>query len=478
MNVGLVLLPMWDATNPPLGINYVAESLRLQGHQVKLFDYNLLVFKRYNKPTIFRDPNRPPLWNGGGAQDWQFSSIFKSKVLPMVANDLAYVEGELLSQIKKNKLSVLGFSVFSTNCLMTKYFIKRIRKKISKDKLKIFIGGVELFNNQWPEFLNEELIDAAIVGEGEVAASKLLNAWEENLPIINIPGVVSKATDGNIMFAQPIPIDDLTELPILRFSDCLIKEYDSGIIPLQMTRGCYARCAFCDEVVFGAKYRSRTAEHIFLEMKKNSETHQCNNFFITDSAINPLHPETEKLMDLIIESKLPFRFSGNCRIAPNLTPHMLEKMHRAGCRQLFLGLESASPKILELMNKGIKVEWAIQNLRDCHEAGILTSVNLIIGFPGETEEDFEKTLKFIYENKAYIETVNTGMGMAITYNSTVWNNPKRFNIKTNADGSIYLGPNGWETIDGQNNSLIRDGRLFKIRKMLKEQGVRFTPCFN
>ena len=77
-------------------------------------------------------------------------------------------------------------------------------------------------------------------------------------------------------------------------------------------------------------------------------------------------------------------------------------MRKAGCIKLAYGIESASPRMLEYIDKRITQEQASKIIRETHEAGIWVGLNLITGMPTEKEEDIEATINFLKEHNKYI----------------------------------------------------------------------------
>lgn len=467
---------MWDHGRPPLGINSVAQALRDAGHDVKLYDLNVAINKKiYQKRFFWQRTPKKNYWEGGFCKDWEEPTKFEKVILPVFKKNFRSALKEIVSHIETHKLEALGFSVFTTNYLTTKYFIKILRDYYSQEELKIFVGGFDLYTRPWHKEVREGLIDAAIVGEGEVSCSQLLGAWENKDHISNIPGIVSRISPGQVLQNKSQVIVDLNILPIVTYEGLKLEDYYINEIPLQTSRGCFGRCTFCDEVVFGVSYRVKPAAHVLKEMQVNAKKHNANFFNIADSAVNPEHPEIKKFVKLLIDHPQKFYWGGNCCISKNIELDTLIDMKKAGCRYLCFGLESASPKVLELMNKKFDPAWASRIIKDCKTAEISVLMNVLVGFPGETEEDFEMTLKFIRENHSYISVLNTGVGMGITINSAVWNNPTKFNIKTNVDGSIHDGAESWETVDGENNLYTRNRRLNRIRLLAKSLNLKFTP---
>ena len=124
------------------------------------------------------------------------------------------------------------------------------------------------------------------------------------------------------------------------------------------------------------------------------------------------------------------------------------------------------------MNKGITVESIKSVIRNVHQTGIYVIVNILIGFPGEGEDEFNDTLKFLVENKEYINKVNANSPMVVLENSEVYTNPEKYGIAVDDNGKVLFdGDNGWKTVDNENNLTIRKNRHFRLLYVMKKNRI-------
>lgn len=114
---------------------------------------------------------------------------------------------------------------------------------------------------------------------------------------------------------------------------------------------------------------------------------------------------------------------------------LMVKMKESGCYNLFIGLESGCDRTLQRMNKGFNGKTALDFFNKLLNAGLCFGISVIIGYPGETENDFKKSLDFIIKNKEYIpkiEQVNP-----FTYYDGTESNPDG-DYKKNKDSLLRL----------------------------------------
>lgn len=125
------------------------------------------------------------------------------------------------------------------------------------------------------------------------------------------------------------------------------------------------------------------------------------------------------------------------------------------------------------MRKGTDKKTMSRVIKDSHSFGIKVSVNVLVGFPGEEEEDFQQTIDFIEAHKDYIDQVNTGATLGIGVGSELHTSPHQFDIRTNQDGSIFYEPGGsWASTDGRNTHKVRSQRLDRLKEFLCAENIR------
>ena len=461
---------MWSLAVPPLGLSYIDECLSRAGFVVSVRDYNVILHKKFIQDKGLKAAGLNDIWNGGYALEWEMDNTFLQNILPQVKDYLVFAVSDILDWVKNEQLEAIGFSLFGTNSHATRFVCYQLKK--ANPKLKLFVGGAQTFNYPWRHEVLNGLVDACVTGKGEISCVELIKAWSQNDFESPIDGVLRRGSNRDFIPYRPRPLLNLADLPVVSHG----KLYDWGQIPIQMSRGCVALCSFCDQVRFWEKFRYRKPEDIFEEMKSNSERLGIKLFLVMDSLLNGHHKNFVILAQLLKDANLGILYGGNSRIDKRLTKDVIQLLRESGCVHLTFGLESGSQRILDKMRKGIRLEWAVYNLKLCTETGIAVNLNLIAGFPGEEEEDFDLTIKFLKDNRHNYTSVSTGMGMGIGMHTEVFDRPKKYGIRTNPDGSVWYGPEGRETEDGRNNLAVRMNRLKKVRAMLKNYDITYWPA--
>jgi radical SAM superfamily enzyme YgiQ (UPF0313 family) len=172
-----------------------------------------------------------------------------------------------------------------------------------------------------------------------------------------------------------------------------------------------------------------------------------------DSLVNGNRKNFLDICSLIVQKKLKITWGGNCRVDNSLGNREFKLIKASGCDYLTIGAESASNRILSAMRKGFTIEDVESFANKARDWGILLDVNWVVGFPGESEDDFSKTCEFV-RSRGNLVRRHTFSTLAINQFSYLEKNLDEFGIVLNGH---HLGL--WQLADGSNTSEIRNSRL-------------------
>lgn len=214
---------------------------------------------------------------------------------------------------------------------------------------------------------------------------------------------ISFRTDGRIVSNPDRPfIEDLDKLPWvskvykkhLRITDYFNPNALYPMVTLITGRGCPFGCKFCvyPQTFTGRKYRLRSIEDVLDEIEYVvREFPQARSIFFEDDTLTVDKERCIRFSDAVIERRIRIPWSANSRI--DLDFETMARMKAAGCRMLCVGFEAGDQRVLNSMHKGTKVPNMLIFMENARKAGILVHGCFMVGFPGETREHAEETIK-------------------------------------------------------------------------------------
>ena len=308
-----------------------------------------------------------------------------------------------LSSIDWGQYRVIGFtSMFHQN--VASVTLAKLIKDVYPDVAIVF-GGAHYDGDMGLEYFRAfPWIDYIVVGEGEepfpALVSHLVNGREGGIP----PGVAHR--DGDQLRFQPNTqlFSDFARMGPPDYDDYFrqleevrpasFKGLDR-ILLYEASRGCWwgekHHCTFCGLNAQSMKFRSKSPEQVFEEMRYLSSRYDTTRFRLVDNIIEMKYVEDVfgKLaaghydLEFFIETK------------SNLSKKQVHTLASGGVKSMQPGIESLSQATLHEMDKGVSPLQNLQCLRWCSYYNIHVSWNILLGFPGETNEDYRKQINLI-----------------------------------------------------------------------------------
>jgi hypothetical protein len=290
-----------------------------------------------------------------------------------------------------------------------------------------------------------------------------MDTYREKKKLVPLPGMMLPRGKELTEFVPRPLIADLDTLPFPTYEEFELHEYhpetNNVNLPFLFSRGCIGKCTFCMDHYILGKHRVRSAENAVAEMKHHIQRYGITHFGFNDLICNGSPKNLERLCDLIVEENLNILWWSYAVVRRGLTAQLFRKMRASGCVSLNFGMESASDKVLKLMNKYFNQEIAEETVRNCARAGIQTSINVIVGFPGETRTEHQETLDFLKRNRDYIHSVVNVGTLMLSPGTYLSMHPEEFGIKIDHERGTWYTDDG-NTIDERNR------RLEEVRQLL------------
>jgi hypothetical protein len=241
-------------------------------------------------------------------------------------------------------------------------------------------------------------------------------------------------------------------------------------LPYVLNYGCRFNCRFCHE---GAQYAqankrptfglSNHLKNILIAMP----TVKYIRFF--DSSLNSNHSQ---FIDIINELDGKNMLWG-CYLAPMpyINRALGERMLSAGCIGVNIGVESGSIAVRKLMGKPTQLDVVEFCIRELHAAGIYIAINIIVGYPGETENDFNETLLFVSRMAGFVNDVAVNI-IGIFAGTALFADAEKLGINFNGDIKNEFLFYHWTLEDGSNTPSIRNERLLRMESHLEILGLK------
>ena len=316
----------------------------------------------------------------------------------------------------------------------------------------------------------KELIDVFVIGEGEETLKEVMEALKGRREENKVRGAIFVKETGYVYEPRP-PVMDLDTIPWPDFSGIDLNMYKCRVLPLFTSRGCISNCSFCNDSPLSKPYRFRSAENIFDEIKYHVESNKINHFAFKDLLCNGNMPQLSSLCDLIINSGQKISWNSQAIPRKEMTCDFLRKLKKSGCEALIYGVESFSDNVLRQMRKIFTKETAEKVLKDTHKAGINAQINIIVGFPGETEDDFKETCEAIKRTRNYITQIGAVSVCLVNNDSALDLHYEDYGLIMSPDPGIRAKK--WVSADGKNTYEIRKERAEKIVNLIERVGLAY-----
>lgn len=324
------------------------------------------------------------------------------------------------TKIKGNE--IIGLSLMPTDNPSTAGVALAIAKKIKEreDPIIIMGGSVRMKSKPERKLLESGYIDYRILGSPSTSTGEynLLDFCKnyENGSIAETNGLVwikdGKYQINHVNYKDVIEakvtLPDFEGLPIELYRRKMrrringkTEEMDLLVLPFFFIRSCPHNCIFCSNSrveTWGCEEPKKVVDKI----EELKEKYNTKYFFFHNTTINPTYEYAEKFSEEVIRRDVDIQWSDCANFTP-LDRNLIKKLKKAGASRLVFGFESASPNILTYIKKTYRTFDAEKVLKICSDVGIWTELDMICGFPYESERDTEATIKFLKKYKDKID---------------------------------------------------------------------------
>lgn len=392
-----------------------------------------------------------------------FSNMFSRLTFESIVKDISNERTniflpfykQVLEDIKKEKPDVIGVSINSSSQITSALTLCHLLKKENFAKITIggnFFGRVTETLKNYPEFF-EMFCDVLMAEEGEIPTLKYTEYLNGEIPITDVPNIlyVENGEVKSTPICEPLSIN---KHPVSDLSSLELKKYFTPHIVLtqQSSRGCYWRkCSFCDHD-FGQKLNLKAIDKFVDELELMNKTYGIEHFELIDECISPSY--LLKMSQKIKNRNLKISWFNNARLEKEFDKTVLTEAYSAGLKMLLWGFESASKRVMELINKGVDIDKRQEILKTSRDIGIWNFVFIFFGFPSERIEDALETIEFIKNNTDIISSYGRSV-FTLGKHTTLRQTPDKFSITRIFEDEDEFSPSyGFETSIGMNSKKI------------------------
>ena len=345
---------------PPLSTLLLASLLRTQGHEVALFDATF----------------------AAGVEDFDVAlDAHRPSVVAVMEDNFNFLTKMCTTGRRDSALAMIA-AARARGC-------------------QVAVNGPDVADN--PAIYLAAGADAVALGEGEMALAEVVGLWEHGSgPSESVAGLVLPGP-GRLITTRPRgPIHDLDQLPLPAWDLLDIEAYRSawmgahGELSWNMagSRGCPYACNWCAKPTFGRRYTVRSPEDVARELALLKTEVGPDHIWFTDDIFGLDVEWAASFAQAVEDAGCRTAFTMQSRV--NLmTGRMVEALARAGAREVWIGVESGSQKVLDAMDKGATVQAARSATRTLKAHGIRACWFIQLGYPSETWEDLVATRDLI-----------------------------------------------------------------------------------
>jgi radical SAM superfamily enzyme YgiQ (UPF0313 family) len=352
---------------PPLGTLYAAALLRQQGFSVALFD------------AMLEDPE-------GGFP--VALARHRPRIVAIYEDNFNFLSKMCLTRMRQVAYSMLDAA-----------------RAVGA---AVLVNGSDA-SDHVSEYLRQGF-EYVLLGEAEWTLLELVRAIlsDSELKPEHIPGVTFLRDANDEVFRTPsrpllrdldtlpLPARDLMDLEAYR--NAWKSRHELFSLNLVASRGCPYRCNWCARPIYGASFHIRSAEAVAEEMSELKYTYGAEHLWFADDLFGLRPAWVMELADAVERraASVPFKIQSRVNL---ITSEIAAALQRAGCTEVWMGVESGSQKVLDAMDKGTRVDQVYMARDHLRRQGIRACFFLQFGYPGETWEDIQQTVQLVRQTR-------------------------------------------------------------------------------
>lgn len=423
---------------PPLGTIYAASLLRNNGFEVNLFDTNLRD-NPYEIETLLMES--------------------KPKYLVIYDDGFNYLTKMCLTNMREACFEMIKIGK-SYNC-------------------KIIVCSSDA-TDHYEKYLNQGA-DFVIRGEGELTLLELVNALEKGQSYQEIQGIVFKENDDIKVNSSRNVLQHLDDLPLPAWDLVDINSYKNVwkqskqefTLNIATTRGCPYKCNWCAKPIYGNRYNAHSPEYIVNEIKYLKDKFDVSRFWMCDDIFGLKPNWVQEFNQLLKEKDIKISYFIQSRVDLLLKEDTIDALAESGLKEVWVGAESGSQRILDAMDKGTKVEEIYEATRLLKAKKVKVAFFLQFGYLEENQDDIQKTIAMVKE----LKPDNIGISVSYPLPGTKFYDKVKDDLKLKAN---WTDSDDFEMMfkGSYNSNYYRKLQRFVHKEFRKDQGFQNLKNFS
>lgn len=349
-----------------------------------------------------------------------------------------FLDERLSADAEFSAADCIGISIVYDHQMFHSLHLARWVKRRWPDK-QILLGGTAI--SQFYKYVRDKqmmknffsVCDGIVVGEGETALCQIADAGGRVVPGMKVHNLLSyDPVADRLYLPDHIHYENVATLgrPLYHYPWELYLAPERGI-NYSPTRGCYwNRCTFCDYGLNTSKptspWRERSIDQAIVDLRSAVQESGTRFVYFAVDVMSPAY--LERLSDAIIDAGLDIRWAAELRMEKVFSRERCAKLVESGCVCVSFGMESGNQRILDLIDKGTKVAFMGETMKNFSEVGVAVQLMAFSDFPSETPAEKEETRHFVRDHQEHWSAGGIGTFL-LTGTAIVAKDPARFGVR-------------------------------------------------
>lgn len=319
---------------------------------------------------------------------------------------------KLCSHLTQHKPNVLGIYTNLMTRINVIRIIKYIRNNAELKNIHIVLGGPEVRQHAKP--LLEVGANVIVIGEGEETMHQVIWAWSErDANLSNISGIHWKNLQGEILEnperellkeINQLPFPNRKKVDLQKYFDAWKNAHGESSVSVSTMRGCPYTCKWCSRAVYGLSYRRRSPELVADEIEELQRNYKFDSIWFVDDVFTINAKWMREFAAVIAKRKMKIRYEIISR-SDRLNEEMLDLLAQSGCFRIWIGAESGSQSVIDAMDRRVDVKNVREMIQLTRKKGMEAGTFIMLGYPGETENDIRETVSHLVESNPHHFTI-------------------------------------------------------------------------